>query len=63
MIDSRLPCFNFSEHAAAALRERFQPALNESQVEEMVERMILSSCCNVFTRLYDTFQYYSNGIL
>lgn len=61
--DSKLPCFYGGENASAALRERFQPALNETQLEEYVDRLILSSCCNVFTRLYDTFQYYSNGIL
>ena len=63
--DSKLPCFqNVAENAAAqAVRDRLVLNLTEVQAEEFVEKLIMSSCCNVFTRLYDTFQYYSNGIL
>ncbi|KAK9717510.1 Phosphatidylinositol 4-kinase pik1alpha (PI4-kinase)(PtdIns-4-kinase) [Basidiobolus ranarum] len=62
--DSSLPCFsNTGESTVAALRDRFQLSLTEAQVDEYLEKLIISSCCNVFTRLYDTFQYYSNGIL
>ncbi|CAG8556963.1 5073_t:CDS:10 [Funneliformis mosseae] len=61
--DSKLPCFISGELTVAHLKERFQLSLTEPQFEEYVERLIMSSCCNVFTRLYDTFQYYSNGIL
>jgi phosphatidylinositol 4-kinase len=60
--DSRLPALQATD-VVSAMRERFQPTLNETQVEDFVEKLIISSCCNVFTRLYDTFQYYSNGIL
>ncbi|CAG8464975.1 6279_t:CDS:10 [Ambispora gerdemannii] len=61
--DSKLPCFAYGEITASQLKDRFQLSLTEPQFEEFVERLIMSSCCNVFTRLYDTFQYYSNGIL
>ncbi|CAG8599046.1 10872_t:CDS:10 [Acaulospora morrowiae] len=61
--DSKLPCFLSGDVTASHLRDRFQPSLTEPQFEEFVEKLIMSSCCNVFTRLYDTFQYYSNGIL
>jgi phosphatidylinositol kinase/protein kinase (PI-3 family) len=63
--NSKLPCFqNVAENAAAqAVRDRLVLNLTEVQAEEFVEKLIMSSCCNVFTRLYDTFQYYSNGIL
>ncbi|CAG8587488.1 4637_t:CDS:2, partial [Paraglomus occultum] len=61
--DSKLPCFASGEGTAAQLRDRFQLTLTEPQFEEFLERLIMSSCCNMFTRLYDTFQYYSNGIL
>ncbi|KAG0196981.1 Phosphatidylinositol 4-kinase pik1alpha (PI4-kinase)(PtdIns-4-kinase) [Mortierella sp. NVP41] len=60
--DSKLPCFQY-ENAAQAVRDRLALNLTEVQAEEFVEKLIMSSCCNVFTRLYDTFQYYSNGIL
>ncbi|KAI9317864.1 kinase-like domain-containing protein [Dichotomocladium elegans] len=57
--DSKLPCFRNGDQALQQLRERFQLQLTEPQVEEFVDKMIMSSCCNVFTRLYDTYQYYS----
>lgn len=49
--------------ASAALRDRFQLHLSDAQISEFVDRLVESSCGNIFTRLYDTFQYYSNGIL
>ncbi|KAF8980606.1 Phosphatidylinositol 4-kinase pik1alpha (PI4-kinase)(PtdIns-4-kinase) [Entomortierella lignicola] len=61
--DSKLPCFQYGDGAAQAVRDRLALNLTEPQAEEFVEKLIMSSCCNVFTRLYDTFQYYSNGIL
>jgi phosphatidylinositol 4-kinase len=63
-LDSPMPCFGNTEGAAvAALRDRFQLSLTGTQLEDFIEKLVLSSCCNVFTRLYDSFQYYSNGIL
>ncbi|CAO3642778.1 unnamed protein product [Mucor hiemalis] len=62
--DSKLPCFqNGGHYALSQLRDRFQLQLTDPQVEAHVEKLIMSSCCNVFTRLYDTYQYYSQGIL
>lgn len=61
--DSRLPCFYSGEAAVQHLKERFQLSFTESQVTDFIERLIASSSLNMFTRLYDTFQYYSNGIL
>ncbi|KAL2917820.1 Phosphatidylinositol 4-kinase pik1alpha (PI4-kinase)(PtdIns-4-kinase) [Polyrhizophydium stewartii] len=46
-----------------ALRERFQLSMTEAQVCDLVDRLIDSSCNNIFTKLYDSFQYYANGIL
>jgi phosphatidylinositol 4-kinase len=48
---------------AAKLRERFVLGMAESQVRDMVDRLVDSSMNSVFTRLYDTFQWYSNGVL
>jgi phosphatidylinositol kinase/protein kinase (PI-3 family) len=58
--ESKLACFqNGGQHALSQLRDRFQLNLTEPQVETYVDKLIMSSCCNVFTRLYDTYQYYS----
>ncbi|KAG0192038.1 Phosphatidylinositol 4-kinase pik1alpha (PI4-kinase)(PtdIns-4-kinase) [Apophysomyces sp. BC1034] len=59
--DSKLPCFQNGDQTVQQLRDRFQLQLTEPQVEEFVDKMIMSSCCNVFTRLYDTYQYYSQA--
>lgn len=60
--DSKQACFQ-SEHTIQQLRDRFQLHLTEPQAEDFVDRMIMSSYCNVFTRLYDSFQYYSQVMI
>jgi phosphatidylinositol 4-kinase B len=62
-IDSKLACFYSGEAAMQHLRERFQLGMTEDQVKEYIDRLITASYCNLFTRLYDAFQYYANGIL
>ncbi|SAL99253.1 hypothetical protein [Absidia glauca] len=61
--DSKQGCFQSGEQTIHQLRDRFQLHLTEPQAEEFVDRLIMSSCGNVFTKLYDTYQYYSQGIL
>ncbi|KAL0581710.1 Phosphatidylinositol 4-kinase pik1alpha (PI4-kinase)(PtdIns-4-kinase) [Marasmius crinis-equi] len=62
--DSSLPCFTaLGEQTAAQLRERFQPALTHSLIGELVDRLIYSSLGSHWTRLYDSYQYYSQSIL
>ncbi|KAJ1735240.1 Phosphatidylinositol 4-kinase pik1alpha (PI4-kinase)(PtdIns-4-kinase) [Coemansia biformis] len=61
--DSPLPCLGGGQATVAALRERFHPALSEQQIGDLVDSMLVSSCDNITTRMYDAFQYYSNGIL
>lgn len=61
--DSRLPCFYAGESALTALRQRLYLNLTDSQLRQVVDRLVISSAYNVFTKLYDTYQYYSNGIL
>ncbi|KIY70928.1 hypothetical protein CYLTODRAFT_370254 [Cylindrobasidium torrendii FP15055 ss-10] len=62
--DSSFPCFAaFGEQTAAMVRERFQPALTHSLVGEHVDRLIDTSLGSHWTRLYDSFQYYSQSIL
>ena len=73
--DSKLPCFRVvaekhgdsSPHlpypVSTAFRDRFQLGLTDPLLYQLVDRLVDSSCNNIFTRLYDTFQYYSNNIL
>ncbi|EJF65958.1 kinase-like protein [Dichomitus squalens LYAD-421 SS1] len=62
--DSTLPCFAaFGEQTASQLRDRFQQGLTQSAVEEHVQRLIDTSLGSNWTRLYDSYQYYSQSIL
>jgi len=62
--DSTLPCFaTFGEATAQRLRDRFQPRMPHSMIEDHVEKLIAASLGSAWTRLYDSFQYYSQGIL
>ncbi|BEI81369.1 hypothetical protein CcaverHIS002_0205290 [Cutaneotrichosporon cavernicola] len=62
--DSKLDCFLlFGEHTVTHFRERFALGLTTAAVDAYLERLILSSAGSNYTRLYDTFQYYSQGVL
>ncbi|KAF6777549.1 hypothetical protein AHF37_02776 [Paragonimus kellicotti] len=60
----QLPCFARSGGSAAVsgLRQRFQLYRTEEHVRQSVDRMIEASLNSVTTKLYDSFQYYTNGI-
>jgi len=59
---SQLPCFRNGYFSVSALRERFHMRLTEEQVELLVNSMIESSMNSLTTKLYDGFQYFTNGI-
>ncbi|ODN77738.1 hypothetical protein L202_04877 [Cryptococcus amylolentus CBS 6039] len=62
--NSRLDCFVlFGEQTSAHFRERFQLGLTTQAVDAYMDRLIVSSTGSNYTRLYDTFQYYSQGVL
>ncbi|ORY31967.1 hypothetical protein BCR39DRAFT_524853 [Naematelia encephala] len=64
LLDSKLDCFIlFGEQTAHHLRERFALGLTTAAVDAYLERLIVSSTGSNYTRLYDTFQYYSQGVL
>jgi len=57
-----LPCFAGGEQTVEAFRGRFQISLTDQQAKDYIEEIIDASLNNVYTKLYDQFQYYSNGI-
>ncbi|THH33925.1 hypothetical protein EUX98_g243 [Antrodiella citrinella] len=62
--DSTLPCFTaLGDQTASQLRDRFQQGLTHAAVEEHVQRLIETSLGSNWTRLYDSYQYYSQSIL
>lgn len=60
---SQLPCFGHGPSTIQQFRERFHMNLTEQQLEILVNGMIDSSVRSLTTKLYDHFQYYTNGIL
>ncbi|ORZ05102.1 kinase-like domain-containing protein [Absidia repens] len=58
--NSNLPCFKDNpDQVLLQLRGRFQFHLTDHQLDMFVDNLISSSYGNLFTRLYDTYQYYS----
>ncbi|KAK7213826.1 hypothetical protein V2G26_021004 [Clonostachys chloroleuca] len=62
--DSKMPCFNAGVlQTTNALRQRFQLHLSADEAENFVETdLIAKSFGSYYTRLYDTFQYRTQGI-
>ncbi|RDD43361.1 Phosphatidylinositol 4-kinase beta [Trichoplax sp. H2] len=60
--ESSLACFACPT-TVADLKGRFHVGLTEAQVEGLVNDMIESSMRSLTTKLYDRFQYITNGIL
>lgn len=61
--NSQLPCFKNGATAIKGLRERFHVGYTEEQLQLLVESMVESSIHSLTTKLYDGFQYMTNGIL
>ncbi|XP_061699633.1 phosphatidylinositol 4-kinase beta isoform X2 [Syngnathoides biaculeatus] len=59
---SQLPCFHGSS-TMRGLKERFHMSLTEEQLQVLVEQMVVGSMRSLTTKLYDGFQYFTNGIM
>ncbi|KAK0645904.1 kinase-like domain-containing protein [Cercophora newfieldiana] len=62
--DSKMPCYGAGVvQVTATLRQRFQLHLSADEAEQFVETdLIGKSLRSYYTRLYDTFQYRTQGI-
>ncbi|KAH7313395.1 phosphatidylinositol 3 [Stachybotrys elegans] len=63
-LDSKMPCYAVGvTQTTYALRQRFQLHLSADEAEQFVETdLIAKSYGSYYTRLYDTFQYRTQGI-
>jgi phosphatidylinositol 4-kinase B len=62
--DSQLPCFkNGCSGTVSNLRKRFHMNLTEQELERKVEQLVQDSLNSLSTKLYDGYQYLTNGIL
>ncbi|KAF3706881.1 Phosphatidylinositol 4-kinase beta [Channa argus] len=59
---SHLPCFHGSS-TIRGLKERFHMTLTEEQLQLLVEQLVDGSMRSLTTKLYDSFQYVTNGIM
>jgi phosphatidylinositol 4-kinase B len=61
---SQLPCFkNGCSATVRNLRNRFHMNLTEQELERKVDQLIQDSLNSLSTKLYDGYQYLTNGIL
>ncbi|KAL3990271.1 Phosphatidylinositol 3- and 4-kinase family protein [Acanthocheilonema viteae] len=60
---SQLPCFRGGSSTIRLLKDRFHMNYTEEQLRTLVDAMVEQSRDSITTRLYDNYQYYSNGIL
>jgi phosphatidylinositol kinase/protein kinase (PI-3 family) len=61
-LGSQLPCFQKGAGSIRALRDRFHMNLTEEQLQAHIETLITNSINSWSTKIYDNFQYYTNGI-
>lgn len=59
----QLPCFAGGASTIKSLKDRFHLSLTEDQLQLLIDSMVESSINSLTTKLYDGFQYYTNGIL
>ncbi|NXA50152.1 PI4KB kinase, partial [Nothocercus julius] len=45
------------------LKERFHMDVTEEELQLFLEQMVDSNMCSITTKLYDGFQYLTNGIM
>ncbi|XP_061461571.1 phosphatidylinositol 4-kinase beta isoform X3 [Rhineura floridana] len=62
VICSQLPCFHGSS-TIRNLKERFHMNMTEEQLQLLIEQMVDGSMRSITTKLYDGFQYLTNGIM
>jgi len=60
---SQLPCFNNNSSSVQSMKNRFHLNLTEDQLHGLVDNMVEQSIHSITTKLYDNFQYFTNGIL
>ncbi|CAK6981371.1 phosphatidylinositol 4-kinase beta-like [Scomber scombrus] len=55
--------FILSSSTIRSLKERFHMSLTEEQLQLLVEQLVDGSMRSITTKLYDSFQYVTNGIM
>lgn len=61
-LGSQLPCFQKGVSSVKTLRDRFHMNLTEEQLQAQIDGMITNSINSLTTKIYDNFQWITNGI-
>ena len=59
---SMASCFSNTATILRSLRERFHMNLTEDQLQQHTDSLVEASMHSITTKLYDGFQYFTNGI-
>lgn len=59
---SMASCFSNTAFILRSLRERFHMNLTEEQLQQHVDSLVEASMHSLTTKIYDNFQYFTNGI-
>ena len=59
---SMASCFSNTASILRSLRERFHMNMTEAQLQIYVQQLVEASMYSITTKLYDGFQYLTNGI-
>ncbi|XP_073991037.1 phosphatidylinositol 4-kinase beta fwd isoform X2 [Rhodnius prolixus] len=62
-LGSQLPCFKCGAATVQGLKNRFHMNMTEEQLQLLIDNLVESSIHSISTKLYDGFQYLTNGIL
>ncbi|KAK4315336.1 hypothetical protein Pmani_013427 [Petrolisthes manimaculis] len=60
---SKLACFRAGASVVPALRSRFHISMTDEQLQIHLDSLVYNAINSLTTKLYDGFQYFSNGIL
>ena len=58
-----MPCFSKGVSTIKGMKDRFHMNLTEEQLQLLIDNMVEGSMNSLTTKLYDGFQYFTNGIL
>ncbi|XP_068207877.1 phosphatidylinositol 4-kinase beta [Palaemon carinicauda] len=60
---SKLACFRAGASVVPALKSRFHVNMTDEQLQNHLDQLVYNAINSITTRLYDGFQYLTNGIL
>ena len=61
--NTQLPCFKYGASTIKSFKDRFLMSLTEEQLQAHIEQMVQNSVYSITTKLYDSYQYFTNNIL